>query len=67
MPAYNYKCEKCGEITEIKHGFNESAEGNTCSVYDYDDQAFCLGKLKKSFSATPAIFKGGGWGASASA
>lgn len=53
MPAYNYKCQKCGEIIEVRHGMKET----------YNDAcAACGGKMKKLIGAgTGVIFKGSGF------
>lgn len=60
MPRYQYKCPRCGTVEEQTHGMQEDPEYK-CGMFLTDEKAFCGGILKKVFSATPAIFKGGGW------
>jgi putative FmdB family regulatory protein len=52
MPLYEYRCETCGEVTEIlqRHG---DAPATVC--------ASCGGPLKKLVSAPAFQFKGSGW------
>ena len=52
MPAYDYKCRTCGEVTEIRHGFDERPEGGC---------PHCNGELARQFTAAPIIFKGSGY------
>jgi putative FmdB family regulatory protein len=52
MPFYDYKCESCGEIYNIHHGFHQ-VDPITCSK--------CEIEMVKQIAATPAIFKGTGW------
>ena len=51
MPKYDYKCNKCGMTQEITREFGEDYEP-TC----------CQESMSRLLSATPAIFRGGGWG-----
>jgi len=51
MPKYDYKCNKCGMTQEITREFGEDYEP-TC----------CQEGMSRVWSATPAIFRGGGWG-----
>jgi len=30
MPFYDYKCQSCGEVTELCHGMNEKPQGLRC-------------------------------------
>lgn len=54
MPTYDYKCEKCGAIVELSHGFDEKPR-KTCLGAD------CDGRLRRVFSPPTIIFKGSGW------
>ncbi len=54
MPTYDYKCEKCGAVFEINHGFDEKPR-KTCLADD------CDGRLRRVFSPPTIIFKGSGW------
>lgn len=53
MPKYDYKCPSCGVIEEYEHSIKEEPvlECGKCFV-----------QVRKVFSATSAVFKGGGWG-----
>ena len=53
MPKYDYTCSKCGMTQEITREFGEDHEP-TC----------CQQTMSRVWSATPAIFRGGGWGGS---
>lgn len=52
MPVYEYCCILCGEKQEIDHPM--SAIGNPI--------LHCSTPMIRVFAATPAIFKGTGWG-----
>ncbi len=52
MPLYDYKCEKCHETTEVRHGFKES-HGEACPK--------CGGKLNRVFNPAGIVFKGSGF------
>ena len=52
MPVYEYCCVLCGEKQEIDHPM--SAIGNPI--------LHCSTPMIRVFAATPAIFKGTGWG-----
>lgn len=52
MPLYDYRCAKCGAVTEIRHGFNET-HAEPCAA--------CGGTLSRVFSAAPIVFKGSGF------
>lgn len=51
MPRYDYKCGKCGGVQEVYQEFGHN-DAPTC----------CQESMTKIYSATPAHFKGGGWG-----
>lgn len=51
MPRYDFKCNKCGSVIEVVMSFGDS----TIPVC-------CQESMSKVFQATPAVFKGGGWG-----
>ena len=51
MPRYDFKCNKCGSVREVVMSFGDS----TLPVC-------CQESMTKVFQATPAHFKGGGWG-----
>ena len=54
MPIYDYKCEKCSSVFEIRHAFDEKPP-NTCHADD------CDGAMRRIFSPPTIIFKGSGW------
>ncbi len=54
MPTYDYKCEKCGNVFEIRHAFDAKAP-DSCHGDD------CDGALRRIFSPPTIIFKGSGW------
>lgn len=54
MPTYDYKCDKCGCVVELRHAFDEKPP-NTCLEAD------CKGKIHRIFSPPTIIFKGSGW------
>ncbi|MFA5113106.1 MAG: zinc ribbon domain-containing protein [Candidatus Margulisiibacteriota bacterium] len=31
MPFYDYKCGRCGQVTEVRHGMNEKPAGLQCA------------------------------------
>ena len=51
MPLYDYRCETCEKVSEIRHGFDEQA--GPC--------AHCGGHLVRQFHAAPIVFKGSGF------
>jgi putative FmdB family regulatory protein len=52
MPIYEYKCGKCGHITEVFEKFSDPPL-QTCEV--------CGGKVKKIISQNTFHLKGTGW------
>jgi putative FmdB family regulatory protein len=52
MPRYDYECIVCGETQELEHSV--SAASNPV--------LHCSTPMIRVFQATPAIFKGTGWG-----
>ncbi len=52
MPIYEYQCENCGTVTDIKHGFKETPS-DACPK--------CGGTLKRLFNAAGIVFKGSGF------
>ena len=53
MPIYEYECEKCGYLFELKRRFDED-EGNPCCPQ-------CRGKVRRLFSPSVILFKGSGF------
>lgn len=54
-PSYDFRCPNCSTSIEVKRSLDESTVAPTCGD--------CLVAMEKVFHATPAIFKGTGWGA----
>jgi putative FmdB family regulatory protein len=52
LPIYEYQCERCGTVTDIKHGFKETTS-EACPK--------CGGDLKRLFNAAGIVFKGSGF------
>ena len=52
MPIYEYQCEKCGTVTDIRHGFKETTS-DVCPK--------CGGGLKRLFNPAGIVFKGSGF------
>jgi putative FmdB family regulatory protein len=52
MPLYDYRCQKCGEVTEVRHHFDEPGP-RACP--------HCGGELTKLISAPALQFKGSGF------
>ncbi len=52
MPIYEYQCEKCGAVTDIRHGFKETNE-EPCPA--------CGGLLIRRFNPAGIVFKGSGF------
>jgi hypothetical protein len=53
MPKYDYQCDKCGIGVEFEKSIHEETSP-TCTG--------CSTIMSRVWSATPAHFKGGGWG-----
>jgi len=54
VPVYVFKCYKCMKQESIYFGFEDKHE-RTC---------YCGNAMSKVIGATPAIFRGTGWGKS---
>jgi len=52
MPIYEYKCSKCGHISEVWQKFSDSPL-NTCEL--------CGGPVRKIISQNTFHLKGSGW------
>jgi putative FmdB family regulatory protein len=52
MPLYEYRCEKCGRVTEVLQKVGDRPL-RRCEI--------CSGKLEKLISRTSFQLKGGGW------
>ena len=52
MPIYEYQCEKCQTVTDIRHGFKETTD-EQCPQ--------CGGNLKRLFRPAGIVFKGSGF------
>jgi len=52
LPIYEYECESCASVTDIKHGFKETPS-EVCPK--------CGGHLKRVFNAAGIVFKGSGF------
>ena len=52
MPIYEYQCETCGVVTDIKHGFKETTDAS-CPK--------CGGALRRLFNPAGIVFKGSGF------
>ncbi len=53
MPIYEYKCEKCACLFELKRSFDEGAGSPCCPQ--------CGGKVRRLFSPSVILFKGPGF------
>jgi putative FmdB family regulatory protein len=53
MPTYEFKCETCNANAEKYFNFTDE--------HLFDCQT-CNKPMKKLFRATPAVFRGSGWG-----
>lgn len=53
MPIYEYRCENCGAVSDVKHAYKEQVE-LTCPACGSHD-------LKRVFSAAGIVFKGSGF------
>ena len=52
MPIYEYKCRKCGQVTELLEGAHDHPLRKCPS---------CAGKVERMMSAGAFILKGTGW------
>lgn len=52
MPLYDYRCSKCQQVTEVRHGFDD-AFAEPCPA--------CGGALLRVFNPAPIVFKGSGF------
>ena len=52
MPLYEYKCESCGDIFEVRQKFSDQP----LSLHEQ-----CGGKVERLLSAPGLHFKGSGW------
>jgi putative FmdB family regulatory protein len=52
LPLYDYQCQKCKAVTEVRHGFRESHE-SPCPK--------CGGPLARVFNPAGIVFKGSGF------
>jgi putative FmdB family regulatory protein len=52
MPIYEYKCENCGEVFEVRQNYSDQP----VTVHEK-----CGGKVEKLISAPSFNFKGSGW------
>jgi len=52
MPIYEYKCRKCGQVTELIEGPHDGPLRKCPS---------CAGKVERMMSAGAFILKGSGW------
>ena len=53
MPIYEYQCAACGTVTDVKHGFKETAN-EPCPKCGSAD-------LKRLFNPAGIVFKGSGF------
>ncbi len=52
MPTYEYQCDRCNRVFEIRQRISEPA------LTTHDD---CGGSVRRLLSPAPFILKGGGW------
>ncbi len=52
MPIYEYKCENCGEVFEVRQNYSDAP----VTVHEK-----CGGQVEKLISAPSFNFKGSGW------
>ena len=52
MPLYDYQCDSCGHIFELRQSFSAATEG-PCPR--------CQGNSRRRFHAVPIIYKGSGF------
>jgi putative FmdB family regulatory protein len=55
MPHYEYRCKKCSAHLMLQQEFHDDSVPN-CPT--------CDALMSKIYAATPAIFRGTGWGKS---
>lgn len=54
MPTYEYECQKCGQVFEVRQSFSDKPIGH-CQVNG------CRGRVRKLFRPPAIIFKGSGF------
>jgi putative FmdB family regulatory protein len=52
LPIYEYQCRACGEVADVRHGFDEK-NSEVCPK--------CGGELARRFSPAGIVFKGSGF------
>lgn len=52
MPTYEYRCEKCGDLFEVRQKFSDAA---------LTQHEICGGPVQRVLSAPALQFKGSGW------
>jgi putative FmdB family regulatory protein len=52
MPTYDYTCRVCDHTSEVTRSF----------ITEDPEPQHCGQDMKRIYAATPAIFKGTGWG-----
>jgi putative FmdB family regulatory protein len=52
VPIYEYQCLKCGALTDVRHGFDETTS-QVCPT--------CGGELVRRFNPAGIVFKGSGF------
>lgn len=52
MPLYDYQCNNCKNVVEIRHGFDDVHTG-ACPA--------CGGQMQRVFNPAPIVFKGSGF------
>ena len=52
MPRYDYECQSCGHLFELRQSFDSDPEG-VCPQ--------CAGMSRRKFHAVPIIYKGSGF------
>lgn len=52
MPIYDYQCQACKKVTEVRHGFKETHD-DACPQ--------CGGPLARVFNPAGIVFKGSGF------
>jgi putative FmdB family regulatory protein len=56
MPTYEFKCDQCGMMEFISRAIDADGDVNAVNCLQ------CQSPMTRIWSATPAIFKGTGWG-----